>query len=241
MSRIFSPEELVLINEKMLSRGMPVTDDGVGYNKADYGACSNYYWGMSDAQIADLSKRLVKYCNTQLGLDKEQMKETHNYYMMKVTGEHDRTDGISLNVTEDGTLISFRYNEVFIKTIKRQPKRQFDADSKQWIVPNQNALKALKALKDVGADVDNAIRYLENHKLIKEMQPKKHKVFLNRNEVEGMTTLRFDYNQEVIDEIRSINKAHRKWVADKKIWKIHSEAFEFLVERLEDVCEFVKE
>ena len=73
------------------------------------------------------------------------------------------------------------------------------------------------------------------------MQPKKHKIFLNRNEVEGMTTLRFDYNQEIIDEIRSINKAHRKWVADKKIWKIHSEACEFLVERLEDVCEFVKE
>ena len=114
MSRIFSPEELVLINEKMLSRGMPVTDDGVGYNKADYGACSNYYWGMSDAQIADLSKRLVKYCNTQLGLDKEQMKETHNYYMMKVTGEHDRTDGISLNVTEDGTLIIFMVTQKLI-------------------------------------------------------------------------------------------------------------------------------
>src|SRR5690606_35483155 len=115
--------------------GMPTQDDGVGYNKADYGVCSNYFNGLSDAQIADLAKRLVKYSNTQLNMDKEVMKETAKYYESLVVDGY-REDGVSIDIGENGTIIIFKYNDAFIRVIKSQPKRQFDPESKQWIVPN---------------------------------------------------------------------------------------------------------
>lgn len=242
-NRIFSKEELVLINENMLGRGMPVTDDGVGYNKADFGICSNYYWGLSDAQIADLSKRLVKYCKTQLGLDKEQMKATADYYKSLVSEDFDKSDGISVNIIDKGVVISFRYNESFIDIIKKQPKRQWDADNKQWIVPIENAITTLKALEFIGADVKNAIKYIEeNSKTTVKSEPEqKHKVLFSQGSEGETTLLKFNYNQEIVEEIRKIDKPHRKWLADKKIWKIHSDACEFLIERLMNTCEFIKD
>src|SRR6185437_3101424 len=155
---ILSVEELLSINELMLGRGVPNQDDGIGYNKADYGACANYFYGLSDAQVADLAKRLVKYSKTQLNLDRQMMMDTAEHYDMKVTGEFDRTEGISINITENGTLISFRYNDTFIETIKRQPKRQYDGESKQWIVPNDRVIPVLNELATVGADVRNALK-----------------------------------------------------------------------------------
>ena len=232
-NRIFSVEELVVINEKMLGRGMPVVDDGVGYNKADYGACSNYYWGMSNAQVADLAKRLVKYCETQLGLDKKQMKDTYEYYKEFVNGQ-DRTDGVSVNVTENGTLIGFKYNERFIFTIKQQPKRQFDLDNKQWIVPNGNAVKTLEALAEVGADVENAIEYVKNHELVKKAEPKKE--VINCEAGEEYTTIKFNYNPSIIVKVKELSD--RKYDPQNKAWKIQTSSLDFLKKELKD-CEFI--
>ena len=93
---VFTVEELLTMNETMLGRGMPVQEDGVGYNKADYGACVNYYHGLSNAQVADLAKRLVKYSETQLHIDKEMMKETAEYYASLVKDGEDRSNGVSI-------------------------------------------------------------------------------------------------------------------------------------------------
>lgn len=172
-SDVFLIDELLAMNEYMLSRGMPVQDDGVGYNKADYGVCSNYYYGLSDAQIADLARRLVKYSETQLHIDRELMEETAKYYESLVKDGQDRNNGVSISVMEEETLISFKYNEDFIDVIRKQPKRRWDSESKQWAVPNNHVIKVLKELEKVGADVENAINYAMNHKLITNAKPKK--------------------------------------------------------------------
>ncbi len=156
----FTKSELLNFNEMLLGRGAPVQEDGIGYNKADYGACATYYYGLSDAQFADLAKRLVKYSETQLKVCKKAMQETAKELGAKADAK-DRSRGISIDVKETSTLISFRYNEQFIDAIKSQPKRQWDAENKKWVVPNENAIDVLKALGKVGADVKNAIEYFE--------------------------------------------------------------------------------
>lgn len=239
MSNVFSVEELLMMNEMMLGRGMPVQHDGIGYNKADYGACANYWYGLSDAQVADLAKRLVKYSNTQLHIDREIMKDTANYYMMKVTGEFDRTDGVSVNVTENGTLISFRYNELFIEIIKQQPKRQYDAENKQWIVPNSNVVKVLEALGEVGADVRNALAYVENHPLIKDAENNnKIDVLIKVNDNDVF--MKFEYNKDIVDEIRKLDKSDRKWNAEYKYWAIKKDKVKDLMESIMDIANFKK-
>lgn len=163
MSEIFTIDELLSLNDMMLGRGKPMQDDGVGYNKADYGVCSNYFFGVSDAQVADLAKRLVKYSVTQLNIDKQLMQETSEYYRNLLTDDDSRVEGVSVNITREGTLISFRYNESFINVVRKQPNRIYDRERKQWIVPTCNAIKVLKELECVGADTKNAIKYFNNH------------------------------------------------------------------------------
>jgi hypothetical protein len=158
MTNLFTKEDLLSFNETMLGRGVPVEVDGVGYNKADFGACDTYYYGLSDAQYADLAKRLVKYCNTQLHIDKALMMATARH-LAEIANGADRSDGISINIKEEGTLFSFRYNNLFIKTIKKQPKRQWDRENKNWIIPNGQVIETLESLGKVGADVKNAIEY----------------------------------------------------------------------------------
>ena len=156
--KTYTTDELIKFNEMLLGRGMPSDRDGIGYNKADYGACATYYYGLSDAQYADLAKRLIKYSETQLNVSKEVMKMTASKLCENIAC-NDRSKGISLKIMNEATLISFRYNEKFIKVIREQPKRRFDKDSKGWIIPNSNLISTLEALKIVGADVENAIKY----------------------------------------------------------------------------------
>lgn len=222
MAKIFTKEELLQFNEKMLGRGMPVNDDGVGYNKADYSACANYFNGCSNAQLADLSKRLVKYCNTQLELDKNDMEATSDYFS-KMAGDYSREDGISLNITENGTLFSFRYNEVFVEAIKSQPKRRWDADNKNWVLPNDKVIPALNKLKTIGADVDNALEYAMQNPLINKCQSESEleiKIIID----EDYALLKFDYNKDILDLVKKIPQ--RQWNKEYKYWKINKSYFE---------------
>ncbi len=163
-TEIFTREELINFNEQMLGRGVPITDDGIGYNKADYSNCSSYYFGLSDAQYADLSKRLVKYSNTQLKIDKEKMKQTAEYFKQLAAGR-DKNTGISLKVESENTLISFRYNEEFIKVVQDLPRhqRKWDRELKKWIVSTSLVEELLDSLGKVGADVENAITYIKKY------------------------------------------------------------------------------
>jgi hypothetical protein len=238
MTKLFTKEELLNLNETMLGRGMPVQEDGIGYNKADYGACATYFYGISDAQYADLAKRLVKYCKTQLGLDKEDMKATYEYFKQIADEKgYSREDGISLNITENGTLISFRYNETFIETIKNQPKRQWDAENKNWIVPNKEVIPTLNALWTVGADVDNAMQYAMNHDLIINtiFEPKAEVLTKIQN---GHALLKFDYNKDIVNAIKEIPFKDRQWNADFKFWAVKEDYLEDLKVKLHDIASF---
>jgi hypothetical protein len=232
---IVSVNDLLAFNEMMLGRGMPVQEDGIGYNKADYGACANYFYGLSDAQIADLAKRLVKYSNTQLHVDKQIMKDTAEYYASIVEGGS-REEGISLNITENGTMISFKYNEVFIDVIKKQPKRQFDGENKQWIVPNDRVIPVLNELWTVGADVKNALEYAMQSPLITEHQVEKAEIL---TKFDGdFVLLKFEYNKDIVDSIKQIDYKDRKWNAQYKFWAIKKAHLDKLKEILSNVASF---
>lgn len=235
-SDVFLIDELLAMNEYMLSRGMPVQDDGVGYNKADYGVCSNYYYGLSDAQIADLARRLVKYSETQLHIDRELMEETAKYYESLVKDGQDRNNGVSISVMEEETLISFKYNEDFIDVIRKQPKRRWDSKSKQWAVPNNHVIKVLKELEKVGADVENAINYAMNHKLITNAKPEKVDVLLYFDE--DVVLMKFNYNEEILKRVKKIDKKYRKWNPQHKYWIIAKDKFKPLMESLKHLANF---
>jgi hypothetical protein len=234
--KLFTKEELLNFNEMMLGRGMPVTEDGVGYNKADFGACSTYFYGVSNAQLTDLAKRLVKYCNTQLGVDKEMMKDTYNE-LAEISKGEDRTDGVSLNITETGTLISFRYNELFIETIKKHPRRQWDGENKNWIVPNKDLVNVLLSLEEVGADIKNAMEYALAHELMNVKEEVKVTEVLTKFDGE-YALLKFDYNKDILSQIKTIDIKDREWNKDYKFWLIRKECFEGLKEKLSSVATF---
>jgi hypothetical protein len=233
---IVSVNDLLAFNEMMLGRGMPVQEDGVGYNKADYGACSNYFYGLSDSQIADLAKRLVKYSNTQLHVDKQIMKDTAEYYASLVKDGDNRENGVSLQITENGTLISFKYNPDFIEVIKNQPKRQYDADNKQWIVPNDRVIPVLNELWTVGADVQNAMEYAMNSPLIQEHQVSKVDILTKFQD--DYVFLKFNYNQDIVNEIKQIDKGDREWNPKFKFWAIKKEHLDKLKEVLGSIANF---
>jgi hypothetical protein len=233
---IVSVNDLLAFNEMMLGRGMPVTEDGVGYNKADYGACANYFYGLSNAQIADLAKRLVKYSNTQLHVDKQIMKDTAEYYASLVEGGAKREDGVSIDITESGTTISFKYNEAFINVVKAQPQRQFDKDTKQWIVPNDRVIPTLNELWTIGADVQNAMEYAMKSPLIQEHQVKKTEILTKYDG--DYVFLKFNYNKDIVDTIKQIDYKDRQWNADFKFWAIKQEHLDKLKDVLSSVANF---
>jgi hypothetical protein len=235
MNKNFTVEELLAFNEMMLGRGMPVQEDGIGYNKADYGACATYFYGLSHAQLADLAKRLVKYCNTQLGVDKEVMKATAEA-LATLDSPENRDEGVSIDIRENGTMISFRYNETFIAVIKNQPKRQYDSETKNWIVPNDKVIPVLNELATVGADVDNALAYASNHELLRTVAIDKVEVLTKEDG--DYTLLKFKYNPILVDEIKQIDRKDRQWNADFKFWAIHKEAFNALKEKVADIVTF---
>jgi len=235
MSNLFTKEELIQLNERMLGRGAPVQDDGVGYNKADYGACSNYFYGCSDAQLADLSKRLMKYCNTQLGLNKEDMKATHEHFA-ELAGSRTREEGISLNITENGTLISFKYNERFVEVVKKQPRRQYDRENKNWIVPNDRIIPTLNELFTVGADVSGALKYASNHELVRNAIIKK--VEVEAKFQDGKVLLKFPYNKDVVETIKEIDRKERTWNSEFKFWTIEPKHLDTLKTKLTSLADF---
>lgn len=81
MSDCFSKLQLQEFNNRLLGKGIPNTWDGEGYNKCDYDFCSSLKGSLSNKQCMILAKKLIKYCNTQLYVDKEKMKRTLEHYI----------------------------------------------------------------------------------------------------------------------------------------------------------------
>ena len=232
---MFTKEDLLRFNDVLLGRGEPVQQDGIGYNKADYGACVTYFNGISEAQYADLAKRLVKYSVTQLKVDKELMKQTAE--SLEVVG--DRSRGVSIDIRKDGTLISFRYNEKYIEEVKKQSNRKWDAESKNWIIPNESVLSTLYSLGSIGADVANAIEYAKESELLDVVVAPK--ICDIKTMIDGdMILLKFDFNKDVIDAVKSIPVQYRHWNAQFKFWAIEKSYFDELKSKLISVAVFNK-
>lgn len=228
---MYTKEELLGFNELLLGRGMPTQQDGIGYNKADYNTCSTYFYGLSDAQLADLAKRLIKYCNTQLGIDKDKMLLTAEH-LLKESEREDRSLGVSIMIKEEESLIGFRYNEVYIRALAKN-KGKYIKDLNSWVIPNNRLLKVLLELESVGADVKNAQAYaMSNEYIVKSGYTEG--VYDDRIEVlvkntpDNMVLLKFQFNKDLVDEIKKMPVSDRQYNPDYKFWAIKQERLEGL-------------
>lgn len=237
---VFSKDELLKFNEVLLGRGVPITQDGVGYNKADYGACSTYFNILSDSQWADLAKRLVKYSTTQLEVDKEKMKLTAEH-LKELSDGKDRSDGVSISIGEKHTLIGFRYRDSFVRTMNIKNSRRWDAENKAWKVLNKDLLDALRDLEKAGADVKNAMEYAIENIHITEGRKNcldKLEVLAKKSEDGTYTFLKFDYDEELIKEIKSIPYKDRKWNSNYKFWAVDTSYIHDLSNKLKETAVF---
>lgn len=233
---VFSKNELLSFNELMLGRGRPVVEDGIGYNKGDFGACSTYFNALSDAQYADLAKRLVKYTKTQLKVDKEKMEKTAEYLARNIKGSKDRSNGISIQIGEKETLICFRYNETFVHTVKNFPSRRWNGELENWVVPNSQIIQSLRALEAVGGDVTNAIDYVYANAIPEE--DKETRTIVNCESNGEDTTVTFAFNSEIVSAIKSLPKNERKYNPENKSWTFKTSSLSYLTDKLKTTAKF---
>ena len=152
---IITINQLSDINAKMLQRGAPVWNDGIGYNKPDFSACCHIYYGMSYSQAEDLCNRLQKYVKSQLPeIDITDLKESADYYK-KLAGHK---QGITLQYGKEYTAFYFSYDVDVISTIKTANNRKYNPEQKCWYVANNEVVKILNKLASI-ADTENAKKY----------------------------------------------------------------------------------
>ena len=72
-------EELVALNEMMLGRGAPIVEDDVGYNKIDFSNLKDVV-NPTLEQASYIARVLVKYSRTQLGMSKDVLTKTKEYF-----------------------------------------------------------------------------------------------------------------------------------------------------------------
>jgi len=236
MENIFTPDQLINFNSTLLQRGAPTQRDNIGYNKPDFTICNNYYSVLSNVQLADLSTRLIKYCNTQLALDTDTMKNTANYYSA-LTANNYLDNAISIDLLKDTTLISFTYNTTYINLVKTAKNRKYNPDNKKWYVANNEAIAILQKLQRAGADCQHCIDYLqENLNLnpavseeIKQVTEQKVNI-IKVVEVKGKLEVCFNYDQSIVTAIKSL--VERKYNPTTKCWTIPKEEVNNLVPKL---------
>lgn len=230
---MYSKEDILKFNEQMIGRGVPSQDDGVGYNRADYSICVNCSYGSSDAQVAELAKRLVKYCATQLGAEKEKMQLSHLYFSEKASKKgFVASDGISLGIEERETRLYFRYNPSFVKVISEIIGRKWDKEQKTWIIPNHKLIDCLEKLKEIGADVENAIEESNANVFVKDAGDDKVEILVREDLKNNVVFLKIPYDSRLISEIQNIKKEFRAWNNKHKFWTINKDSFEMLKDKI---------
>lgn len=171
MDNVYTGEELEEMNRKLLSRGKPNVNDDLGYNRADFNTCSRYYHGLPYTQLAELSKRLIKYTETQLNVDKDKMIRTSEYYEEIADKSYKYNDiSVYIDKESENTIISFDYNkgdnQRLTVLLKYQFNCNYDESIERWIVPNNKILNVLMTFKEYGADVDNAISVVKSNGIV---------------------------------------------------------------------------
>jgi len=232
---MFSPKQLTDFNNFMLSGGVPDCYDKTGYNKPDFSVCMGYLDILTNSQLADLSSRLVKYCNTQLHINQEEMAETANYYN-SLTNNTQLSTAISIKIRDNFTELAFDYNWEYVSIIKKAKNRKYISDSKTWYVHNSEIIAILEKLQSIEADCKASLEYLQNNPIITETEkPKPVITTIKVTENNNKLTLSSPYHAEIITAIKSL--CNRKYEPNTKSWIIPIEEVQNLIPKLEKIKE----
>ena len=225
---ILTINQLSDINAKMLQRGAPVWDDGVGYNKPDYSICCHIYYGMSYAQATDLCDRLQKYVKSQLPeIDITDLQESKDYYK-KLAGYK---PGITLHYNNDYTAFYFAYDADIINTIKTANNRKYNPEKKCWYVANNEVIKILDKLSSI-ADVENAKQYFLSQYKPTETTTAVTKIKLiitDKNDKINIKTSK--YHAGYVQAVKACND--RKYNPNDYSWTISKVDITALIDRLQ--------
>ncbi|MCA1064584.1 DEAD/DEAH box helicase (plasmid) [Rossellomorea sp. AcN35-11] len=165
--KYFRSTDLEKLNSKMIGRGAPDKKDNKGYNQPDFQTLRHYYFGLSNRQLAEVAKRLIKYCGTQLNLDPQLMKQSALYYYQRSQREYG--EPVSVLIGKKYTALGFTYNQSFIEVIKSTTNhRHYIETNKAWVVHNDELLNVLHALEEEGAIVDYAKKHLYMEGVLKD-------------------------------------------------------------------------
>jgi SWI/SNF-related matrix-associated actin-dependent regulator 1 of chromatin subfamily A len=232
---MFTPKQLTDFNNFMLSGGVPDCYDKTGYNKPDFSVCMGYLDILTNSQLADLSSRLVKYCNTQLHINQEEMAETANYYN-SLTNNTQLSTAISIKIRDNFTELAFDYNWEYVSIIKKAKNRKYISDSKTWYVHNSEIIAILDKLQSIEADCKASLEYLQNNPIITETEkPKPVITTIKVTENNNKLTLSSPYHAEIITAIKSL--CNRKYEPNTKSWIIPIEEVQNLIPKLEKIKE----
>lgn len=226
----FRSTDLEKLNSKMIGRGAPNKKDNQGYNQPDYQTLQHYFFGLSNRQLAEVAKRLIKYCGTQLKLSPDIMKQSALYYYQ--LSQKDEGEPVSVLIGKKATAIGFQFNKQFIEAIKDCTNRyRYVESEKSWVIHNDDVLAVLQALERRGALVKYAKQYLYEQGFFNAMNIILIRVIHKQNYAE----IHFEPHAGIEGAIQLLNK--HKYDTNKKCWLIVKDevnAFLDLVQHLKD-------
>lgn len=217
----------------MLGRSQYKKKENEGYNQADSMICNQFYYGLTNSQIANIARRLLKYIRIQLKrLDYEKMKATAIHY--ERLAQKDKGIPVSVEKRDDYTIISFPFNRQLFRVFHNTKGVRFDDREKVWCVSTHMAIEVLYMLEIEGANVEHAIKYLKGDRepepsftYAKEKQVLKISV---TNATAKLVELDFPESNEIISCIQKLNRKHFDWKVKK--WWINREDIPILLGHL---------
>ncbi len=114
----------------------------------------------------------------------------------------------------DEAVIQFDYDKSLVAAVKGLPKRSFDPQTKEWVVPLHLYLDAVARLQAVGADVrlDEELQVMYDEALLP--PPKKPEVIISRCGDEYM--VQFEYDPVLVKAAKGI--PGRSFDPSSKAW-----------------------
>ena len=232
----------------MLSLGAPDEYEEKGYDKQDYIICFLCKNGLSNAMLADLSERLMKYCIKLQLSDEDSIKlnETSIHYYKLASGK--RPNPFSLAISGEWVEVSFRFSSEISNLIKSMGKCHyawnFDPELKKWYVHGsliEAFLEKVKSYTDV--DVENSFDYLKKSNYrsssikpiekkyeIKEVVKESLKIF--KIALDSKILLSFDFNVELVSVLRSLDD--KKYDPQTKQWILPKTSYLLFLSILSD-------
>ncbi|GEM_PF-2765654 len=129
------------------------------WNNTQLKMFSNYYYGLSYAQLEKLTKELITVYD-KVNLDINELEETYKHYA-ELSETHNSDVKVSINyyIYNNDVGISFPYNDEFINLLRMFGK--YDKKNNGYIVNAKTADGILRKLEDLNADCSNARKGLE--------------------------------------------------------------------------------